>query len=171
MLEEIELLRGGEGFVKIDVSYFVNEQRQKFYMKIFLTYVCSRILLGAWGVFNSATFEIEQLALDAWVETHAWSGFIWENFLDVAVGGYSAVSTVVAGFLVPKDNVEESLYIYICINTILCIEDDISLFIYIDKWYILNCDCPSFQNYFAASECQFADPSKYYNVVETKSTM
>lgn len=49
------------------------------------------------------------------------------------MGGYSAVSTVVVGFLVPKDNVEESLYIYICINTVLCIEDDISLSIYIDK--------------------------------------
>lgn len=67
------------------------------------------------------------------------------------------MSTVVVGFFVPKDNVEESLYINICINTILCMEDDISVSV-----YILNCNCPSFQNYFAASECQFADPSKYY---------
>lgn len=50
---------------------------------------------------------------------------IWlhlESFSDVTVGGYSAVWTVVVGFLVRKDNVEESLYLYICINTILCIE-------------------------------------------------
>lgn len=40
--------------------------------------------------------------------------------------------------------------------------------IYTYKWYLLNCSCPPFQNYFAASECHFADPSKYYNGVREK---
>lgn len=86
----------------------------------------------------------------------------------ILVGGYSAVWTVVMGFLVPKDNVEESLYISFCINTVLYIE---YIYVCLHKWYILNCSCPSFQNYFAASECQFADSSKYYNGVRKNTTM
>lgn len=63
-------------------------------------------------VFSSATFEALGLQpeLDVWLETHAKSSFIYESFFNVTVGGYSGVWTVVVGFIVPEDSVEDGLY-------------------------------------------------------------
>lgn len=162
--EAIELLSWGEGFLKIDGSYFVNEQRQKFYLKIFLTYVL--------GTIQQCYFWDQalglQVSLDVWVETHAWSGFIWESFSDVTVGGFLQCIEYCELLSSQGQCGRELIYIHICIKSTLLIEYDISMSIYIYKWYILKCSCPPFQNYFAASECQFADPSKYYKGVRGK---